>query len=165
MCTTEQAPNYRDTYLRGQVDLHGCVRGPVAHSEDVNCQFYVAGLTLVLHILRGNITLIMHERNAFKWPSSGMNTHTHSCKHGIIIFMLHMYVCKCETCKYLFELDHDVFGKFHVLKHPLELTGKSCSAFCQHIQIFNVKSYIEYTVIIQIRKWRPRVIWYLINVR
>lgn len=34
-----------------------------------------------------------------------------------------------RACKYLFELNHYIFGQFHVLEHPLKLTGKCCSTF------------------------------------
>lgn len=33
-------------------------------------------------------------------------------KHGI-------HILTHRDWKYLFELDHDIFGQFHVLKHPL----------------------------------------------
>lgn len=54
----------RNSYLWGQVDLHGCVRRPVAHSEDVDSKFYVAWLTLVLYILGRIITMLpaMHRK-------------------------------------------------------------------------------------------------------
>lgn len=39
------------TNLRGQMDVHGGVGGPVAHGENVDSQIDVAGITLVLHVL------------------------------------------------------------------------------------------------------------------
>ena len=39
-------------YLSGQVDLHGCIWRPVTHGKNVDSEFYVAWLTLVLHILK-----------------------------------------------------------------------------------------------------------------
>lgn len=48
----------------------------------------------------------------------------------------HSFSYTCFLCvymhrggKYLFELDHDIFGQLHVLEHPLQFTGKCCSAF------------------------------------
>ena len=65
-------------------------------------------------------------KNAFN-DQVRQNSHT----HGINLFKLHLFSL------YLFELDHDVFGQLHVLKHPLKLTGECCSAFCNHIQILS----------------------------
>lgn len=39
-----------------------------------------------------------------------------------------------RACKYLFELNHYVFGQFHVLEHPLKLTGKCCSTFWKKVK-------------------------------
>lgn len=32
---------------------------------------------------------------------------------------------------YLFELDHNVFGEFHIFKHALQLAGERCTALCK----------------------------------
>lgn len=47
--------------------------------------------------------------------------------------LLHIssFVYVHEEFRYLFELDHDVFGQLHVFKHPLEFTGKRRPAFCR----------------------------------
>lgn len=39
-----------------------------------------------------------------------------------------------RACKYLFELNHYIFGQFHVLEHPLKLTGKCCSTFLKKVK-------------------------------
>lgn len=41
---------------------------------------------------------------------------------------------------YLFELDHNVFGQLHVLKHPLQLTSKRCSALCRKSKPTNIRA-------------------------
>lgn len=47
--------------------------------------------------------------------------------------LLHLssFVYVHEDFRYLFELDHDVFGQLHVFKHPLEFTGKRRPTFCR----------------------------------
>lgn len=45
------------------------------------------------------------------------------------------YVSKMvRACKYLFELNHYIFGQLHVLEHPLKLTGKCCSTFLKKVK-------------------------------
>ena len=43
--------------------------------------------------------------------------------------------------EYLFELDHDVFGQFHVLEHPLQLAGEGCSALWRMSKPQNIESF------------------------
>lgn len=32
---------------------------------------------------------------------------------------------------YLFELDHNVFGEFHVFEHALKFAGERCTTLCK----------------------------------
>lgn len=87
MCTKNSKQRY--AYLWGQVDLHGCVWRPVAHSEDVHSKFYVAWLTLVLYILSRN-----HSTFTIQWHS------TEGCIY--ILETWHQYF-KRYTCMFFFK--------------------------------------------------------------